>query len=242
MASQSADTSLFKGLTSEGLSASLNALSMFAGLSPDVSALGSLLSSDPANSLSSLTDIQASQGTPGAMPLAGLGLPGTLMLGHAGPLVGSEPNPLLQTVLMTNFLAQQQSQAQHFQAANFLSAGTASQPATLAGIDPLITKHHSASELHQKHPSLLKPEHKNSKASRRGPMDDMRQLVRILVKIFPQSICFLQMGEEGGGNRVSEPQIKEYLRRTLGVECPQPEWGLPQGWGEYIAGWCSQHA
>lgn len=87
----------------------------------------------------------------------------------------------------------------------------------------------------QKHPSLNKPEHRNSKASRRGPMDDMRQLVRILVKIFPQSTQYLQMGEEGGGNRVSEPQIKEYLRRTLGSECPQPEWGLPQGWGEYIA-------
>lgn len=40
---------------------------------------------------------------------------------------------------------------------------------------------------------------------------------------------------QGGGNRVSEDQIKEYLRYTLG-EAPQPEWGLPNGWGTYLAG------
>ena len=37
-------------------------------------------------------------------------------------------------------------------------------------------------------------------------------------------------------SRVSEPEIKEYLRRVLGSEAPQPEWGLPDGWGAYLAG------
>eukprot|EP00798_Chlamydomonas_sp_ICE-L_P013453 gene13453-19311_t len=87
------------------------------------------------------------------------------------------------------------------------------------------------------HPSLLKPEHRNSKAMKRGPMDEMRQLVRILVKLVPKSMKFLVKSEEGGsGNRVSEKQIKEYLKGTLGEAAPKPEWGLPFGSGQYLAG------
>jgi hypothetical protein len=87
------------------------------------------------------------------------------------------------------------------------------------------------------HPSLLKPEHRNSKAVKRGPMDEMRQLVRILVKLVPKSIKFLAISEEGGsGNRVSEEQIKEYMKNTLGTAAPHPEWGLPLGWGQYLSG------
>ena len=75
-----------------------------------------------------------------------------------------------------------------------------------------------------------------SKATRRGPMDEMRQLVRILVKIIPHSITFLASAEEGGGgNRISEERIKYFLDCTLG-EAPRPSWGVPQGWGEYLAG------
>lgn len=48
--------------------------------------------------------------------------------------------------------------------------------------------HTLLSPLPAPHPSLLKPEHKDSKAIRRGPMDEMRQLLRILVKLFPQGI------------------------------------------------------
>eukprot|EP00967_Tisochrysis_lutea_P083118 scaffold115378_cov17-Tisochrysis_lutea.AAC.1 len=44
--------------------------------------------------------------------------------------------------------------------------------------------------------------------------------------------------DNGGGNRVSEEQIKNYLRKTLGEEAPQPEWGLPEGWGQYLSGVC----
>ena len=40
---------------------------------------------------------------------------------------------------------------------------------------------------------------------------------------------------QGGGNRVSEDQIKEYLRYNLG-QAPMPEWGLPNGWGSYLSG------
>lgn len=41
--------------------------------------------------------------------------------------------------------------------------------------------------------------------------------------------------ENGGSNRVSEEQIKAFLKGTLG-EAPQPDWGLPNGWGLYLAG------
>lgn len=58
------------------------------------------------------------------------------------------------------------------------------------------------------HPSLMKPEHKDSRAIRRGPMDEMRQLLRILVKLFPQaplntSAPDSEGGASGGGNRLS---------------------------------------
>lgn len=75
-----------------------------------------------------------------------------------------------------------------------------------------------------------------SKATRRGPMDEMRQLVRILVKVIPQSLEKIGIAEEGGGgNRISEEQIKSYLENTLG-EAPRPPWGIPEGWGKYLAG------
>jgi hypothetical protein len=68
-----------------------------------------------------------------------------------------------------------------------------------------------------------------------GPMDEMRQLVRILVKIIPHSIAHISTGDEaGGGNRISEEQIKVYLQCTLG-EAPHPRWGVPEGWGAYLA-------
>ena len=41
--------------------------------------------------------------------------------------------------------------------------------------------------------------------------------------------------EGGGGNRISEEQIKNYLDSILG-EAPRPDWGVPQGWGAYISG------
>ncbi len=68
-------------------------------------------------------------------------------------------------------------------------------------------------------------------------MDEMRQLVRIMVKFLPQSLSFLSTSDEpGGGNRVTEPQIKQYLKATLGDEAPQPTWGMPNGWGAYLSG------
>mmetsp|Transcript_6450 Transcript_6450/g.11628 ORF Transcript_6450/g.11628 Transcript_6450/m.11628 type:complete len:351 (-) Transcript_6450:561-1613(-) len=76
---------------------------------------------------------------------------------------------------------------------------------------------------------------KKARHARRGPMDEMRQLVRILVKIVPQSLPHLATTEDGGGNRISEEQIKYYLDKTLG-HAPRPDWGLPRGWGQYLAG------
>eukprot|EP00884_Botryococcus_braunii_P013755 jgi/Botrbrau1/22380/Bobra.0002s0057.1 len=74
-----------------------------------------------------------------------------------------------------------------------------------------------------------------TKAARRGPMDEMRQLVRILVKIIPHSVKYIAVADEGGGgNRISEEQIKSYLDNTMG-EAPRPPWGVPEGWGKYLA-------
>lgn len=129
--------------------------------------------------------------------------------------------------------------------------------------------------------------HPKSRATRRGPMDEMRQLVRwvyapqhlsnalvlstrhllmirvsgdhqhcvlsawslpslncfrwcrILVKVVPHSVALISSSEEGGGgNRISEDQIKSYLENALG-EAPRPTWGLPNGWGEYCSSGCS---
>ncbi len=52
--------------------------------------------------------------------------------------------------------------------------------------------------------AAAKPEHEDSRAKRRGPMDEMRQLVRIMVKFLPHSLRLLSATDEpGGGNRVT---------------------------------------
>jgi len=71
--------------------------------------------------------------------------------------------------------------------------------------------------------------------ARRGPMDEMRQLVRILVKLIPHSAQHVAVGDDGGGNRLAEDQIKAYLAATLGDAAPRPQWGLPAGWAHYLA-------
>ena len=35
-------------------------------------------------------------------------------------------------------------------------------------------------------------------------------------------------------SRVSEAEIRAYLHAALG-SAPRPEWGLPEGWGDYLA-------
>jgi hypothetical protein len=39
-------------------------------------------------------------------------------------------------------------------------------------------------------------------AKRRGPMDEMRQLQRILTKLLPASASYMPAGTDGGGNKV----------------------------------------
>lgn len=87
---------------------------------------------------------------------------------------------------------------------------------------------------HQRHASVAKPEHAHSTAKRRGPMDEMRQLQRILTKLLPHSAVYMPSGSDGGGNKVQAEQIKVYLATTLG-EAPMPDWGLKKGWGQYLA-------
>ena len=66
-------------------------------------------------------------------------------------------------------------------------------------------------------------------------------VVVCVLQIIPDSVsCVFNRHDDGGGNKVTEPQIKLYLRAALG-DAPQPEWGLPEnskhcGWGGYLAG------
>ena len=74
------------------------------------------------------------------------------------------------------------------------------------------------------------------KSGRRGPMDVMRQLFRILLKLFPQSVTLVSTKEEAnGGNRISEAAVNKYLEGLLGSEAPRPVWGLPGGWSAYVS-------
>lgn len=58
------------------------------------------------------------------------------------------------------------------------------------------------------------------------------------MKVIPHSANNVKACEEGGGgNRISEDQIKNYLSSTLG-DAPRPKWGVPDGWGAYLAGKC----
>jgi hypothetical protein len=68
-------------------------------------------------------------------------------------------------------------------------------------------------------------------------MDEMRQIVRILIKIIPQSEVYFHARDQddSGGNKVTEKEIRTFLSTSLG-EAPQPVWSLPDGWGQYIAG------
>ncbi|CAG9465236.1 unnamed protein product [Pedinophyceae sp. YPF-701] len=75
-------------------------------------------------------------------------------------------------------------------------------------------------------------------ATRRGPMDEMRQLVRILCKVIPASAPLLGIdtpSDRGSGNRITEEQIRGYLDAVLGDEAPRPQWGVPRGWRHYLA-------
>ena len=67
--------------------------------------------------------------------------------------------------------------------------------------------------------------------------------MRILVKLLPDSQRYLE-ADDGGGNRVSEEQIKKYLAIVLRGAAhddpkhpppPYPNWGVPEGWGKYLA-------
>ena len=72
------------------------------------------------------------------------------------------------------------------------------------------------------------------------PVDRLTLLwdCRILVKVIPHSVALISSSEEGGGgNRISEDQIKSYLENALG-EAPRPIWGLPNGWGDYCSSGC----
>lgn len=103
-------------------------------------------------------------------------------------------------------------------------------PAPHASSAPTSTKSHPLK-------SSKKAEHENSRANRRGPMDEMRQILRILAKIIPKTEPLLKSkgGDDSGGNRVTQKEIEAWLVAALG-DAPVPAWSLPQGWGQYIAG------
>ena len=88
-----------------------------------------------------------------------------------------------------------------------------------------------APPLQAKHGPVVAPPRRGSRVSRRGPMDVMRQFVRLLVRLLPQAQGFLPCDSSD----MSEPQIRLFLMRALGQAAPQPDWGVPGGWEEYFA-------
>lgn len=109
---------------------------------------------------------------------------------------------------------------------------TSRQPSRLGPPSSGTSRLAKAGHVDDQHPNVPQ----KTKTTRRGPMDEMRQLVRILVKIIPHSVKYIAVADEGGGgNRISEDQIKSYLDNTMG-EAPRPPWGVPEGWGKYLAG------
>lgn len=76
-----------------------------------------------------------------------------------------------------------------------LDLGLPSQPELIPPI-PKPIQHYSLDSPSNAAPIHL---HKTARGTRRGPMDEMRQLARILVKIIPHSVGLLVVGEEGGG-------------------------------------------
>lgn len=102
---------------------------------------------------------------------------------------------------------------------------------------------------------LSLPEHSYSSAQRRGPMEEMRQLLRILVKIIPAAEAALDDALQRDStdtqfprktmssiNTIRERYVHIFLRALLGAsDAPYPEWGLRtgtrhEGWAGYLAG------
>lgn len=68
-----------------------------------------------------------------------------------------------------------------------------------------------------------------SATKRRGPMDNMRQLVRILMTLMPQAESLL----DASVNVLKEDAIRKFLDQALG-DAPRPEWGS-DAWAEYLS-------
>ena len=102
-----------------------------------------------------------------------------------------------------NTLQQQYLQQQYLQQLHFLQLRLQAQPA--------------------KHPSVQKREHRNSRAARRGPMDEMRQLVRIFAKLMPDSASLLGSAASGGGGKYVRPRLTDDVPGLLTCcICMQP--------------------
>ncbi len=102
----------------------------------------------------------------------------------------------------------------------------------------------------QRHASVVKPEHGNSRAQRRGPMDEMRQLLRVMTALMPKIKHFVANIGYASVHKVSEDNIHFVLDCVLGIQslgalsvsvtgAPRPVWGLPQGWSDFIAELCT---
>lgn len=78
-------------------------------------------------------------------------------------------------------------------------------------------------------PSMSKP-YSKSNLDACMPMHEMWQFASILLQLIPSFATYFQLDEEN----ISERQLRWYIEDALG-EAPQPEWGLPNGIGSYLA-------
>ena len=95
--------------------------------------------------------------------------------------------------------------------------------------EPATTNHASNTELER----LPPPPKKKSRRYRTTPADSMRQLLRIIRELIPKS-------KRGDVHGMTEKDICSFLDATFGKGgpergfAPQPKWGTPNGWSEYI--------
>ena len=119
---------------------------------------------------------------------------------------------------------------------------------SLQGINPAMQLHTPSPEGLCQGEQQQQSGTQSAQKHRRGPMDEMRQLIRILLKIFPQSSTHIPSRQKhNSSNKISENAIKDYLKALLGPEStkedqrkcvapPRPEWGLQNtGWNGYLA-------
>lgn len=114
---------------------------------------------------------------------------------------------------------------------------------------------HDPPKTFKKKNNMQKIENAESMAKRRGPTDEMRQFVRILVQVIPATRSVLtrvasmpqaQRNADKGsgtdtsvGNKLNSWTMHAFLAEIFGEARWMPDWGVSEGWSEWLASFLS---